>query len=133
MKYVGSLILTVLIVLSSSYSVLGQNKIEFSAGYPMTGVILGTIYTKGELTVDKANMWSQVGTIYLHRMWPSGGVELKSKVNADIIDMQKWPQTSISGLTSGTEYNVTSEIDLFNMGTKQTVTVRTGTGKAKAK
>jgi hypothetical protein len=133
MKYVGSLILTALIALSSSYSVLGQNKIEFSAGYPATGQKIGDIVTKGKLTVDKANGWSQVGTNYIHRMWPSGGVKLRADVGADMNDIEKWGESIIAGLTSGTDYNVTSEITLFNNGTKQSVTVVTGPGKAKAK
>lgn len=102
---------------------------NWNADYPMAGSTVGTIISQG--TITPPNSYVTTGTARV-TIWPVGGgpeivtsFTLPSGQSGNI----SWGPWTVSGLTSGTPYNVSVDIDLTasNSSSTNAKSVTTGT------
>jgi hypothetical protein len=95
-----------------------QGTATWSSGYPKAGTMQGTMIVQGTTTASCGYSFSGTGTVYY---WPGGGgIQQSTSITVNTMT-GNWGPLTISGLTSGTSYNVVVQVNLQMGSTNVTV------------
>jgi hypothetical protein len=126
MKRISGFIVAIALVGLLVSRVHGAGGNTWAAGYPKASTMAGTILVKGTATADTGYTFTGTGQV---AYWPVGGGQVQT-TTITVNGNGTWGESPVSGLTTGTTYNVVVQVNEKSGMT--TVTLATDPAQVKA-